>query len=60
MTDYESNWERGEHVTSKGQVIKIEDMPTIQIMNTLNKYEAQGYDVSKLQAELDKREVIEE
>lgn len=51
----EESWTRGEHTTSKGQTLRLEEMATPHLQNTINKFKGEGYDTSALEAELAKR-----
>lgn len=48
----EAQWADGEHTTSAGKVIKLTDMPLPHLQNTINKFDAAGYDTTPLQEEL--------
>ena len=51
----EQNWKDGFHVSSSGKTQKLSEMATSYLKNAINKYRAQGYDVTALEEELAKR-----
>ncbi len=53
--DHEYGWAHGEHQTSNGHIIRLKDMSTPHLINTIHKFEYEGYDVSALEKELKKR-----
>lgn len=47
-------WEDGEHKTKEGEIIKIKDMTTSHLKNTI-KYFSEAFNTSILEKELKKR-----
>lgn len=51
----EQNWKNGFHVSANGRQTELSSLDTNHLQNMINKYRAEGYDVSTLEEELAKR-----
>lgn len=51
----ELEWKDGHHISSKGVRKSLAEIETKHLGNIVNKYRKEGYDVSALEEELNKR-----
>ena len=51
----EENWKQGFHVSSNGRRMELSEIDYQHLENMIRKYKAEGYDVSALEEERDKR-----
>lgn len=56
QTSKQENWEQGFHVSSNGRRTDLSDIDLQHLENMIRKYKAEGYDVSALEEEKEKRD----
>lgn len=56
--EIEENWEKGKHLTRDGTEMKIKDMTSDHITNTIRFFKLKGFDVRPLQKEYLRREKL--